>query len=310
MHPSVVRQTLDPDGGVPKCPICGMPLSLRKKGEAPKLAPGVLSRKQYSPEQILAAGISTVEVAYRPLEKVITTVGYVTYDESKRSRIVVRASGYLEKLYVDKPWITVNKGEPLGEIYSPELYSAARELLVAMEGGRSNDLVQEPARNCGCWGSATARSTRSSSRARPTGDSSCGRRSPGISFARTSSRVCARRSGTDAVRGGRPVDRVDRSRGLRGGHRFLAEGTSHRGIRRSLSGRVFAAKVSLVHPHMDTTTRTNAVRFELANPHHELRPGMFATVRIKTPLSEIEPFPKPDGEELVGWKCGRSPRRP
>jgi Cu(I)/Ag(I) efflux system membrane fusion protein len=52
MHPKVVRESLDPDGSVPKCPICGMPLSLRKKGENPKLPPGVLNRKQYSPEQI------------------------------------------------------------------------------------------------------------------------------------------------------------------------------------------------------------------------------------------------------------------
>ncbi|MGA8616651.1 MAG: efflux RND transporter periplasmic adaptor subunit, partial [Xanthobacteraceae bacterium] len=142
MHPNVVRQTLEPDGSVPKCPICGMPLSLRKKGEVPKLPNGVLSRKQYSPEQIQSTGISTVEVAYRPLTKEITTVGYVTYDESKRSQIVVRVTGYLEKLYVDKPWITVKKGEPLGEIYSPELYSAARELLVARQRGASDGLAQ------------------------------------------------------------------------------------------------------------------------------------------------------------------------
>ena len=34
MHPQVVRDSLEPNGEVPKCPICGMPLSMRKKGQA------------------------------------------------------------------------------------------------------------------------------------------------------------------------------------------------------------------------------------------------------------------------------------
>src|SRR5437016_3753915 len=32
MHPNVTRDRLDPDGSIPKCPICGMPLSKRVKG--------------------------------------------------------------------------------------------------------------------------------------------------------------------------------------------------------------------------------------------------------------------------------------
>ena len=34
MHPQVVQTTFAPNGDVPNCPICGMPLSVRKKGEA------------------------------------------------------------------------------------------------------------------------------------------------------------------------------------------------------------------------------------------------------------------------------------
>src|SRR6266436_3796029 len=46
MHPTVVRDHPD------KCPICGMPLSKRKKGEAGEeepLPPGTISRVQLSP---------------------------------------------------------------------------------------------------------------------------------------------------------------------------------------------------------------------------------------------------------------------
>ena len=39
MHPQVVRAGLEPNGEVPKCPICGMPLSLRKKGNRSRCRP-------------------------------------------------------------------------------------------------------------------------------------------------------------------------------------------------------------------------------------------------------------------------------
>jgi Cu(I)/Ag(I) efflux system membrane fusion protein len=55
-------------------------------------------------------------------------------------------------------------------------------------------------------------------------------------------------------------------------------------------GRRFQGRVGLVHPHMETATRTVRVRFELDNPDHLVRPGMYATVSLKTPVLETEPF--------------------
>ena len=55
-------------------------------------------------------------------------------------------------------------------------------------------------------------------------------------------------------------------------------------------GRVFKGRVGLVHPHVETSTRTLRVRFELENPSHMLRPGMFATVWLTTPIQVVEPF--------------------
>ena len=114
MHPSVVRDSLEPDGSVPKCPICGMPLSQRKKGEKAVAAGQACSPAcSFRPNEFEMAGLKTAEVAYRPLAKKIETVGFVDYDESRRSRIVTRVSGYIEKLYVDKTFTNVRKGEPL-----------------------------------------------------------------------------------------------------------------------------------------------------------------------------------------------------
>jgi len=134
MHPSVVRDTRDAGGAIPKCPICGMPLSARKKGELAQLPAGVMSRVQLSPYRVELAGITTVEATQRPLSLDLRTVGYVAIDERKQSRIVVRVAGYVEKLYVNESFAQVSAGDPLVQIYSPELYSAAQELLISRQG--------------------------------------------------------------------------------------------------------------------------------------------------------------------------------
>ena len=136
MHPNVVRPGLDPNGEIPKCPICGMTLSKRKKGEAVALPEGVQARVQLSPDRIRLAGIQTVPVTYEPLIKEIRAVGYVGYDESRLSRIVSRVSGYLEKLYVDKTWVTVNEGDALAEVYSPELASDVQNFLLDLRNNQ------------------------------------------------------------------------------------------------------------------------------------------------------------------------------
>ena len=55
MHPSIVR-----DNPKDKCPICFMPLSKRKKGEAGEAEPlpaGIVSRVQLSPYRVVLAGV-------------------------------------------------------------------------------------------------------------------------------------------------------------------------------------------------------------------------------------------------------------
>ena len=40
MHPQVVRTTYEPNGDVPDCPICGMPLTIRAQGQKEELPAG------------------------------------------------------------------------------------------------------------------------------------------------------------------------------------------------------------------------------------------------------------------------------
>ncbi len=120
MHPTIVRE------GPDKCPICGMPLSRRKKGEAGEdepLPPGVVSRVQVTPYRVALAGLQTTEVRYQPLTREIKTVGFVEFDERKLERIGARVTGRsrIDKLHVNVTGQMVHKGDPLAELYSPEL---------------------------------------------------------------------------------------------------------------------------------------------------------------------------------------------
>src|SRR3989304_1447488 len=89
------------------------------------------------PSQRKQPGIETAEVPQRPLVIDVRALGFVAVDERKLSRIVVRAAGYVEELYVNESFAVVRKGEPLAEIYSPELCPAARELLIARDSANA-----------------------------------------------------------------------------------------------------------------------------------------------------------------------------
>jgi membrane fusion protein, copper/silver efflux system len=289
MHPSVVRDSLDPGGAIPKCPICGMPLSKRKKGQAEPLPEGVLSRVQLSPYRIELAGIQTAEVTHHPLTLDVRALGYVAVDERKLARIVVRAAGYVEKLYVNESFALVRKGEPLAEIYSPDLYTAAQELLIA-ERGQNAQLISVAHEKLKLLGVAEeeidqiARSGNARSRLVI--------RAPHGGHVFQKNIVEG-----DRVEAGQMLFEVaDLSTVWIEGELYekdaasLKPGEAVEATVDAYPGRVFKGRVNLVHPHVETATRTLRVRCEMDNPHHELRPGMFATLTLKTPVVQLEPF--------------------
>ena len=125
MHPQVVQE------GPGTCPICGMPLAKRKKGEKVALPEGVTARVQLAPFRVAQAGIRTVEVGYAPLVQTLTTFGSVAFDERRMANIVSKVPGKsrVERLYVNFTGQDVEAGQPLADLYSPELSQAIQELL-------------------------------------------------------------------------------------------------------------------------------------------------------------------------------------
>jgi membrane fusion protein, copper/silver efflux system len=290
MHPQVVRDNFDPNGVVPHCPICGMPLSLRKKGAPSILPPGVTGRVQLSPQRVELAGIEMVEIGYQPLVKQTITVGNVAYDQSRLSRVVSRVNGYVEKLYVDKTYVSVKQDEPLAEIYSPELYASSQELLLAAKRGANAENVaparqrlellgvgQEEIDAMIASGKATARLVIRSPR---------------------SGQVI----GKDIVAGARVeegmtlLDIADltsvwiEADVYEKDIAYLRPGQAIQATVEAMPNRKFKGEVAAIYSQLDSATRTVRVRFKVDNASGELRPGMFATVRIDTPLDQIDQF--------------------
>jgi Cu(I)/Ag(I) efflux system membrane fusion protein len=327
MHPSVVRDSLEPDGSVPKCPICGMPLSLHKKGEHVDLPEGIAARVQFSPQQIAMAGVQTAEVAYQPLVKEIRTVGAIDYDETRRRRIVSRAAGFVEKLYVDKTYFPVEKGEPLASIYSPDLSSTAADMTLALNRG-ATDLVEsgkERLRRLGVGDNEIEQivAARQLLAAINRGDNAQTEKAAGKlrELGMTDAEIDEIKSTRRAPAGimirspfsGHIInkaivqgDKVDAGMTL-----FDVADLSHAWVEadvfetdipllhagqkvdvtvEGLPNETFHGQILLVHPHVETASRTNRIRIDLPNPDHVLRPGMYATVTVKVPFNEIEPF--------------------
>ncbi|MDQ7048029.1 MAG: efflux RND transporter periplasmic adaptor subunit [Enterobacterales bacterium] len=86
-----------------------------------------------SPEVVNNLGVRTAKAELKYLHTQIKTVGYVKYDEDQLVHIHPRVKGWIEKLYVKASGDPVTKGQPLYEIYSPELVNAQEEFLLALD---------------------------------------------------------------------------------------------------------------------------------------------------------------------------------
>lgn len=127
MHPSVKQ------AGPGQCPICGMnlvPVSTASQG-ADK---GVVS---LDPVQAMEVGVRSSPVVKQPVESEIRATGRVTFDETRLEDVTVKFGGYIGRLNVEETGRFVKRGEALFTLYSPELYAAQQEYLVALASQRA-----------------------------------------------------------------------------------------------------------------------------------------------------------------------------
>lgn len=303
MHPTVVR-----DNNKDKCPICFMPLSKRNKGEASDeaLPAGTVARVQLSPYRVVLAGVRTAPVGHVELHREITTVGTVEFDERSLKNVSARFKARIEKLYVNQTGQMVRKGDPLASLYSADLVVTVQNLLDARRGNNADG--EKIARDrLTLWGIDADQIDEIIKTNKPITQLTI--RSPidGHVIKKYS------REGQYVDEGGLLYDVADLStvwiqaqlyeddvpflpKGLHDPKTSLPEKPiSVSATTRAQPGETFNGVLSFVFPHVDPETRTLTVRFELANPDHELRPGMSATVRLRLDAEDLPQRPAGKG---------------
>lgn len=89
------------------------------------------------PATVKSINVRTEKVIKKPLHRSIRTTGRIDYDERRVTHIHTKIQGWVEKLYIDFTGKEVNKGDVLLEVYAPELVTAQEEYLLALEYEKS-----------------------------------------------------------------------------------------------------------------------------------------------------------------------------
>lgn len=283
MHPQVQL----PKQG--KCPICFMDLIPVETGDAGQTALKP-SQLKMSEAAVKLASIQTSPVIRGTSAVALRLPGKVTYDETRLAHITAWVPGRITKLYADYTGVGVKAGEPIVDLYSPELYSAQKELLSArrlvngLRPGQTGVLA------------ATARTTYESARKKLLLLGMSRDQVDRVEMADTVSEYTTVR----APIGGVVIDKIATEGAyVSTGDRlytiadlahvwvtleayesdlaWLEVGQEAAFTSPSLPGHTFAGAVAFVDPVLDDRTRTAEVRFDIDNADYRLKPDMFVT---------------------------------
>ncbi|MCK1639254.1 efflux RND transporter periplasmic adaptor subunit [Bradyrhizobium sp. 157] len=237
-----------------------------------------------SPGKIQRTGVKSQPAATRPIRTVVRAPGTIQLDERRVSVIAMRAETYLQSVADVTTGTFVKKGQPLMQVYSPAVSSAAAEYVTTLT---SKTTAGEPSYGRGsrqrlmnldvpeaiisevertkvvpvtvAWsaprdGIVLERNAVEGMRAQP-GD------------------VLFRVADTSVVWA--IIDIAERDLGS------LAVGQSVTVRARSFPGRDFSGKISVIYPQVNRETRTARVRIELANPDLALLPDMYVDADVE-----------------------------
>ena len=284
MHPSVK------EAAPGKCPICGMDLIPVIKEQQQE---GVVMIDDVRRQLI---GVRTEAVTLGPMRRDFRVVGHVTYDESSLADVNLKVHGWITKLYVSQTGQKVTRGQPLLSLYSPELYNAEQDFILANQGAATPSLSTDGAPN---RVESLARAARQRLHLMGLEDSQIealvkqGTPSESVSIAAPASGFIIEKNVVEgaSVDAGMRLYRIAaltkvwiEAQVYEGdlGHVRAGQGASV--TLDYLPGRTYDAKVAYVYPYLDPQTRTAQVRLELANKDLDLRPGMYASVALGADL--------------------------
>lgn len=273
----------------PKKDPMGMDYVPVYEGEEPAASSSEL---KISTDKVQKLGVRTEPATLRTLDRQVRAAGRVEPDERRSFTISPKFEGYVERLHVNATGQVVGRGQPLFEVYSPELVSAQREYAIAVQGMQALKESGEETRR-------GMQQLAESSLARLKNWDISEEQIKALANSQQSQRTLSFRS---------PVSGIVTEKKAIQGMRFepgealyqitdlsfvwviadvfeqdigqLKPGTPATVSISAYPDKRFQGTVSYVYPTLNAETRTIPVRVELANPQTLLKPGMFAQVEL------------------------------
>ena len=237
-----------------------------------------------SAERQQLIGIKTAAVRSQPIHKLIKAVGRVDYAEPNISIVNLKFDGWVEKLFVNSTGRAVRKGEPLFDIYSPELVSAQQEYLIALKAGAAlgdaSTLLKSAREKLRLW-DITDSQVEELERT--------GQFKKTVTVYAPGSGIVIEKNvlqGQKIMAGENLFKIADLSRVWILGEiyeyelPFIKTGQEAKISLSYYPGESFTGKIIYIYPYLKPETRTNQVRIEVANPGLKLKPEMFANLEI------------------------------
>ena len=248
---------------------------------------------QVGAERIRLAGIQSAPAVRETIRSPVRAAGVVVPDERRVRRVQAKIDGWVEKLHSNFTGQLVTKGQPLLEIYSPELVATQREYLLARAGvERMKESPYEDARQ---MSSGLAQAARTRLKLFDVPESFIAELERTGKVQRTvtlNAPASGYVTGKEVFEGTRVSPGMDlltvtdlssvwidadlyeyEAQSVRVGQTATLETVADPGAK--LKGRV-----SFIYPTFSPETRTLKVRFEFPNPGLRLKPQMYVNVAL------------------------------
>ncbi len=271
---------------VPKKDAMGMDYVPVYEGEAEAVGGSTIS---ISPDRVQKLGVKSEAAALRELKQTLQLTGRVAIDERRTYTVAPKFEGWVERLYANATGQTVAKGQPLFDVYSPELVSAQREHALAVQGMAALKDADDEAKESMQRLAEASRARLQNWDIAPQSPAARGDMRPRATFRTPVSGVVLEKK---AVQGMRfmPGEMLYQIADL--SSVWVVADVPERDIGAVQLGspvrvevdaypeRSFSGRVGFVYPTLDSATRTVQVRIEVSNPQGLLKPAMYTKVQI------------------------------
>lgn len=245
--------------------------------------------------QLRQFGVTFGFAEQRTLEDEARAVGIVNLDETRMAEVAPKFGGYIERLYVDFTGQPVRRGQPLLEIYSPELVAAQEELLLAarLDGslaespvpgisGSTTDLARVARRRLQLWDISEAQIDQVLETGQVKRTLTLHAPVSGVVVEKQVLRGQAVQPGqTLYTIADLSVVWVEAElREAEAG--AVQEGAAAMVELSAFPGRPLPGRVDYVYPTLQNEARTLKARISIPNPDGRIKPGMYATVRLSS----------------------------